>query len=89
VRVRNRRSRSRKPAGIPATLIPDPCPAERVKGDYGMALSPSQDLCQLCQAVVAKMARPDGLGLGESHLIIWQLSSLRTETLVAGIAGLG
>ncbi|HOP77710.1 MAG TPA: hypothetical protein PLD05_09465, partial [Thermogutta sp.] len=36
MRASERRNRLRKPAAIRATLSPDPSPAERVRGDYGI-----------------------------------------------------
>jgi len=36
MRASDRRSRSRKPAAIRATLTPAPSPAERERGDYGI-----------------------------------------------------
>jgi len=36
VRASDRRRQSRKAAAIRATLTPDPSPAERARGDYGI-----------------------------------------------------
>jgi len=40
VRASDRRNRSRKPAAIRVTLTPDPSPAERARGDYGIGSKP-------------------------------------------------
>ncbi|HPZ84553.1 MAG TPA: hypothetical protein PL064_14030, partial [Thermogutta sp.] len=40
VRASDRRNRSRKPPAIRATLTPNPSPAERARGDYGIGSKP-------------------------------------------------
>jgi len=44
VRASEPHNRLRKPAAIRATLTPDPSPAKRARGDYGIGFNRRQDL---------------------------------------------